>query len=172
MLARFRRLYGASPLHLLALIASLLITAAGATRWFDSTGSITERILIWFLGAIIAHDLILLPLYSLLDRLAFGRHQRPDGAGPPERTAGWVYVRVPALLSGLIFVVFFPEILKLGNQVFDAASGLHQDVYLTRYLLTCGTLFGLSGLAYALRLARARRAAGRGASSARSAADP
>ncbi len=157
MLARFRHLYGASPLHLLALIASLLITGAAVTRWFDNVGSITERILVWFVGAIVAHDLLLLPLYSLLDRLAFGRMPRPHASRAPDRAAGWVYVRIPALLSGLIFVVFFPEILKLGNQVFDVASGLHQDVYLTRYLLTCGALFALSGLVYALRLARERR---------------
>ncbi len=158
MLARFRRLYGASPLHLLTLIASLLITAAAVTRWFDNTGPITVRIIVWFAGAIIGHDLILLPLYSLLDRLAFGRGPRRDAGRAPDRGAWRVYVRVPALLSGLIFVVFFPEILKLGNQVFDVASGLHQDVYLTRYLLTCGTLFALSGLAYAQHLARMRRA--------------
>lgn len=156
MLARFRHLYGASPLHLLALIASLLVSGAAVTRWFDNVGSITVRILVWFIGAIVAHDLVLLPLYSLLDRLAFGRRRRPDSR-TPDRAAGRVYLRVPALLSGLIFLVFFPEILKLGNQVFAVASGLHQNVYLTRYLLTCGALFALSGLAYALRLAGERR---------------
>ena len=59
-----------------------------------------------------------------------------------ERARGWVYVRVPALLSGLLFLVFFPEILGLGDQTFHTASGLHQDVYLARWLLTCGAVRG------------------------------
>lgn len=156
--ARFRGLYGASPLHLLALAASLLVSGAAVARWFDNTASITRLILIWFVGAIVAHDLLLLPLYSLLDRVAFGaRHGRR--AGPPlEHAHGWIYVRVPALLSGLIFLVFFPEILRLGDQTYNVASGLHQNVYLARYLIACGVLFALSGLAYTVSLARERRA--------------
>lgn len=155
----FRRLYGSGPLHLLALVASLLLAGAGVVGWFDSyTTPDEERILIWLLGAIVAHDLVLLPLYSLLDRVAFGaRHARRTGP-PPDHAPAWVYVRVPALLSGLIFLVFFPEILLLGNQTFNVASGLNQNVYLSRYLITCGVLFAVSGLAYAVSLGRARRA--------------
>lgn len=154
---RFRRLYGAGPLHLTALIASLLISGAALVGWFDDTGRSTEKILIWFVGAIVGHDLVLLPLYSLLDRIAFGAvHGRPSGPAP-QRTPGWVYVRVPAWLSGLLFLVFFPEILRLGDQTFHLASGLHQNPYLGRYLLTCGVLFALSGVGYALSLARTRR---------------
>lgn len=159
MIGRFRALYGASPLHLLALIASLLVTAAAVARWFDSTGSTTLRIVVWFVGAIVAHDLILLPLYSLLDRIAFGARSGRPAASSSARAPGWVYLRVPALLSGLLFVVFFAQILRLGDQTFHIASGLHQNVYLVRYLLTCGGLFVLSALAYALHLGRARRSA-------------
>ncbi len=155
MSSRFRRVYGSSPLHLLALLASLLIAGAAIVGWFDNTASITVRILVWFLGASLAHDLILLPLYSLLDRIAFGGlHGRPSE--PPERAPGWVYLRVPALLSGLLLLVFFPEVFRLGDATFRTASGLGQSVYLSRLLLTCGVMFALSGLAYALSLARAR----------------
>ncbi len=164
MSSRFRRAYGSSPLHLLALLASLLIAGAAVVGWFDNVASITVRILIWFLGAIVAHDLILLPLYSLLDRIAFGGLRgRPSGS-PPERALGWVYVRIPALLSGLLLLVFFPEVFRLGNATFRTASGLGQSVYLSRLLLTCGVLFALSGLAYAVSLARARARARRSAS--------
>ncbi len=154
--ARLRKLYGASPLHLLALTASLLLAGTAAAGWFDNTASITERILIWFAGAVIGHDLILVPLYSLLDRIAFGV-AAARRAAPLEPARGWAYVRVPAVLSGLLFLVFFPEILRLGDATFYAASGQHQHVYLLRYLLTCGVLFALSGLTYALSLARSRR---------------
>ncbi|MDQ2759574.1 MAG: hypothetical protein M3Y17_03815 [Actinomycetota bacterium] len=161
MTERFRRLYGATPLHLLALVASLLLAGAGVVGWLDSyTAPDEERILIWLLGAIVAHDLVLLPLYSLLDRIAFGaRHAQRSGPAP-DHTPGWVYVRAPALLSGLVFLVFFPEILRLGNPTFNVASGLHQNVYLARFLITCGVLFALAGLAYAVSLARARRVPG------------
>ncbi len=159
MIARFRALYGASPLHLLALTASVLVAAAAVAGWFDNSASITIRILIWFLGLIIAHDLVLLPLYSLLDRIAMHAMPAPRARPAAVRTPGWLYVRVPAMLSGLLFLVFFPEILDLGDQTFETASGLHQNVYLARYLLTCGVLFALSGLAYVVSLARARASA-------------
>lgn len=154
MPARFRQAYGASPLHLLALLASLLIAGTAAAGWFDNTASITERILIWFLGAAIGHDLILLPLYSLLDRLAFGAASTRTQAHVTR--AGWAYVRVPALLSGLLLLVFFPEIFRLGDATFHTASGLHQDMFLFRYLLACAVLFVISALAYANALRRRR----------------
>jgi len=95
----FRRAYGAGPLHLLALIASLLIAGAAVAGWFDSAGSTVHLILIWFVGAIIGHDLVLLPLYSLLDRVAFGAlsgRARAGAAGPPpERSACWDWFSFP-----------------------------------------------------------------------------
>ncbi len=157
-MVRFRSAYGSSPLHLLGLLASLLIAAGGVVGWFDSyTTSDTVRIVVWFLGAALAHDLILLPFYSLLDRIAFGSAHGRRTEPQPERSLGWVYVRIPALLSGLLLLVFFPEVFRLGDATFRAASGLGQNVYLARLLITCGVLFALSGLAYAVSLARARR---------------
>jgi hypothetical protein len=161
MIERFRRAYGAGPLHLLALVASLLVAGAAVAGWFHNPASITIRILVWFLGAIIGHDLILLPLYSLFDRIAFGAMRGRGSCGEaPARASAWNYVRVPALLSGLLLLVFFPQILRLGEPTFRTASGLTQDVYLARYLLACGALFALAGLAYAVRLARTSRRLG------------
>lgn len=157
-MARFRRLYGATPLHLLGLLASLLLAGAGVVGWFDSfTGPDILRILVWLLGAALAHDLILLPLYSLLDRIAFGatHGRRVDRAS--QHGGGWAYVRIPALLSGLLLLVFFPEAFRLGDSTFRAASGFSQSVYLARLLASCGALFALSGIVYAISLARARR---------------
>lgn len=154
----FRRVYGASPLHLLALIASLLIAGAAIAGWFESfPGPTVVKILEWFLVAIVAHDLVLLPLYSLFDRIAFtgGRSRRAGTPGDHPRATN--YVRIPAILSGLLFLVFFPEILRLGDGTFFAASGFHQRVYLVRYLLTCAGLFALAGLAYAFAVARSSR---------------
>jgi hypothetical protein len=149
MIARFRRLYGAGPLHLLTLVASLAITGAAIVRWFDA-GSDTVKILVWFGGAIVAHDLVLWPLYSLLDLVARRRAARVAGS-PSHHWDGWAYVRVPAVISGILFLLFFPSILRLGDRTYHDASGLHQNVFLARYLITVGALFALSALAYAVK---------------------
>ena len=158
MIARFRSLYGAGPLHLLALLASFLLAGAAVVRWFDP-GTNAGNILVWFLAALIGHDLVLLPLYSLLDRVAFGpRRLRPPDP-PPAPRAGVAYVRAPLLLSTLLAFVFLPLLLGLGNKTFHDASGMGTSVYLGRWLWLSGGLFALSGLAYAMRLARGRRPA-------------
>src|SRR5436305_508983 len=153
MLARFRSLYGADPLHLLALVASLLIAGAAITGWFQSfPGAIAVKIVAWFLAAIVAHDLVLLPFYSLLDRIAFGPRHVHRSRRAPRRASDVNYLRIPAVLSGLLFLVFFPEILRLGDHAFFVASGLHQRAFLVRYLLVCAVLFALSAVAYAVKL--------------------
>ena len=68
-MAMFRRHYGASPLHLLAFIVSVAITGVAVKGWLDEPAISIRYILIWFVGAIIVHDLIVLPLYSALDRM-------------------------------------------------------------------------------------------------------
>ncbi len=156
MRARFRSVYGADPLHLLALVASLLIAGAAIAGWFEAfPGTTAIKIVLWFLGAIVAHDLVLLPLYSLLDRIAFGPRHAGPAHRPAARASGVNYLRIPGLLSGLLFLVFFPEILRLGDQAFFTASGLHQRAFLVRYLLICAALFALSALFYAVKLRRA-----------------
>ena len=87
-LKRFRALYGASPLHLLGALASFAIIAVAVSGWFAEPAVSLKYILIWFAGAIVAHDLLLLPAYSALDRLTAIRRRRPaanhsgQGRGP------------------------------------------------------------------------------------------
>jgi len=155
----FRAHYGESPLHLLGALASFAIVGAGVAGWFNEPVVSLKYILIWFAGAAVAHDLLLLPIYSALDRLAAMRRRRHPGAGDravPPRPGGHVYVRVPVMLSGLLLLVFAPEILRLGNATYHVASGQHQNVYLVRYLLIVAALFTLSALAYLRNLTRPR----------------
>jgi ABC-type transport system involved in cytochrome c biogenesis permease component len=154
MIARFRALYGASPLHLIAFAASLAVIAAAVVRWFDS-GSDVINILVWFGVAVVGHDLVFLPLYSALDRIATGTRRRQIGT----REAAWTsaYVRIPAMLSALLFVVFFPLILGTGASTYRAATGHRPSDYLDRWLIATAVLFVGAGLAYALRRARDRR---------------
>lgn len=168
LIATFRRRYGAGPLHLLAFIASVAVTAIAVKGWLDEPAISIRYILIWFVGAIIAHDMIALPLYSAVDRLAVATLRRTaEHRGPRSdaeqqadqqargRSPAWVYVRVPLVLSALLLLVFGAEILREGDATFHAASGHGQDVYLSRYLIVVGVLFLLSGLAYVRSSVRA-----------------
>jgi hypothetical protein len=82
-----RRWYGAEPLHLLALLAAFAL-AGYAVRGVVAAGQ-WRGFALWFAVAIVGHDLLLFPLYSLADlslrRLLPGRPGRRDvgAAGPP-----------------------------------------------------------------------------------------
>ncbi|KJS62260.1 hypothetical protein [Streptomyces rubellomurinus] len=145
------RWYGAGPLHLLALLASLALTGFAVQRL------LAERplaVAVWFVGAAVAHDLLLLPLYSLADLSARSVLRRRRGPAP---AVPWInHLRVPALLSGLLLLVWFPLVLDL-SVPYPGATGLSEGVYLGRWLAVTGALFGASALALALRLRRAGR---------------
>jgi hypothetical protein len=155
---RFRSLYGASPLHLLALLASFAIAAAAVVGWFQRPRDVVN-VLEWFAAAIVIHDLVLLPFYSLLDRIALGPVRDRAGRVPRPGTAVAVnptpYLRIPAVLSGLLLAVFFPVILGLGSQTELSASGIPESGYLARWLLATGVMFAASGVLYAAALRRA-----------------
>jgi hypothetical protein len=157
-LKRFRALYGAGPLHLLALLASFAIAAAAVIGWFERP-RVVVNVLEWFLAAIVIHDLVLLPLYSLLDRIAFGglgkRGARAQHAAAPELVNPTPYLRIPAILSGLLLATFFPVIFGLGDQTERSASGIAESGYLARWLLATGVMFAISGVVYAVAVARA-----------------
>lgn len=57
------------------------------------------------------------------------------------------------MVSGLLFLLFFPAILQR-NGGYAGASGLQSDVYLERWLALTAALFVLSGLLYAIRRGR------------------
>ena len=81
-LARFRSVYGSHPLHLLTLIAGFALvgyvvtTIKPTTLWNPHTW--WQSIIVWFAAAIIAHDLVLFPVYAFVDRILLaGSHIRP-----------------------------------------------------------------------------------------------
>ena len=161
LIARFNTWYGSNPLHLLGSIAALalagyVVNVLGPQAlwnprvWWQS-------IAVWFLAAVIAHDLILFPLYALADRsvtsaLAAVR-DRGDGPSPhAARVSALNYVRVPTLATGLSLLLFFPGIIQQGQSSYVAATGQNQQPFFGRWLLLVGALYGLSALAYAARL--------------------
>jgi hypothetical protein len=143
--AAFRNRYGDRPLHLLAVVASFSIATYAFLELAERPAPVGFAL--WFAGAIVAHDLIAFPLYSLLGLIA-GRaaSSRSGGSG----AVNWI--RVPALLSAFALVVWFPLILGLSSGEYEAASGRTTDPYLERWLLLTAGLFAASGLAYAARM--------------------
>jgi len=174
MVTRFRTFYGAHPLHLLAVLAGFALlgytvsVVGPAALWNPSVW--WQSILVWFLGAVVLHDLVLFPLYALADRThttavhtlraRIGRHDRPP------RVSAVNYLRIPVLASGLLLLVFFPGIIAQGASTYLAATGQTQAPFLGRWLLLTAIAFALSALAYTTHLARAHRKAGSPSSAA------
>jgi hypothetical protein len=108
----------------------------------------------FFVGAIVAHDFILYPVYALADRLTRRLALRPG----PRPDVPWInHVRVPAVLSALLLVMFFPLVFRLGERTYRSATGLGPSPYLGRWLLVSAILFAGSGLLYLGRRWRASR---------------
>lgn len=157
-MAFFRDRYGASALHLLAVLATLAVAGYAFIAIVARPNAI--NVLLWFGGAIIAHDLIAFPLYSALALVA----GRTAGLGAGElgsrRAAALNHVRVPALLSAFALVVWFPLVLGLSADRYREDTALSASVYLGRWLLLTAALFAGSALVYAVRLRLDLRRAG------------
>ncbi len=149
--------YGAGPLHLLAVISSFALAGYAFLRISHVPAPVNT--VLWLAGAIVAHDLIAFPLYSLLGLIAYGAMRPREGAAPGGRPSALNYVRIPAYLSGIAFVVWFPLILGRSEKIYQRASGLSTSAYAGRWLLLTGALFAISALAYAWRLRQSRRTA-------------
>ena len=107
------------------------------------------RILVWLGAAVVAHDLVLLPAYTALHRLAraAGRVER----APASRLPILHHVLAPAALSLTLLLAWTPLLFGPGEPTFTAASGLTTDAYLGRWLALSAGLFGLSAVVYGLR---------------------
>ncbi|MFI7611709.1 hypothetical protein ACIBP6_10865 [Nonomuraea terrae] len=142
--SRWRRLYGAGPWHLLLLAACFGFAAYVATRVVAA--GIWTGFLAWFVGAVILHDLVLFPLYSMGDTAA-----RAVSGRVPRRPAATNYLRVPAGLAALLLLVWFPLVLRASERDYRGAVGLSTSPYLARWLAVTVALFAVSGLLYAVR---------------------
>ncbi|HEY3953737.1 MAG TPA: hypothetical protein VGM53_10195 [Streptosporangiaceae bacterium] len=177
LIRRIRRWYGANPLHLIALIAAFAL-AGYAVAAVSAAGQL-RGFVVWFAVAIVGHDLLLFPLYSIADLSV--RRLLPRWAARPVPTAAPAsngslagrataapakppfinHIRVPAGLSLLLLLVWFPLILGLSSANYRKASSLSTDPYLPRWLAITGVAFLLSAVSYALRLRHAHAAARR-----------
>lgn len=143
--ARLRAAYGAGPRHLLALLACFALTGWVALRLAGEADAV--RMLLWFLGAVVVHDLVLFPVYAMVDRVLRRAVHRP---------APLNHVRVPALASALLFLVYLPGILGLGGTTYRSATGREPTPLLGRWLALSALFFLASAVAYAVRRWRRR----------------
>jgi hypothetical protein len=148
-MSAFKRSYGASPLHLVAHLAAFAIAAYAIAQIVR--GGTVVNFIAWFLGAAFLHDFVFLPLYSGLDRLA---HNRTRATRARRAVPVINHLRVPALISGLLLLVYFPLILGLAERRYFRASGHHLEGYARNWLLITAVLVTGSAAIYALRVRR------------------
>jgi hypothetical protein len=150
LMAKASDFYGANPLHLLAVSGSFALAGYSVSHLLEDP--LLALMLAWFVGAVLAHDLVLFPLYALADLSLAGalRTFRREPLVPLVN-----YVRVPALAGLLTFVLFFPGIIQQGEFTYVSATGLTQAPYLRRWLLFVAAMFVASAALYAIRFAYA-----------------
>ncbi len=146
---------------LLALLASFAVAGYAGVRLLAGNPTGVGA---WFVGSAVVHDLVLFPLYAGLDAaLVMLLRRRPalaTVAGVP-----WLnYLRVPAVVSGVLLLVWSPLILRLPTATYFDASGLSAQPFLPRWLAVTAVLFAISAATLVLRIVRIRRAVSRGAS--------
>jgi hypothetical protein len=145
------------PAHLVAIVLGGLVGVYAASKLLagDPVG-----VIVWFVAGALLHDLVLVPAYTALDRVARSS-TGASATGEPNVPFWYDHIRVPVLLSGLLLLVFFPLILGIPKK-FSSITGTSVDVYLGRYLAMVAGLFAVSTLALLVRLAvRRHRRAGR-----------
>ena len=155
----FRRVYGSNPVHLLAHIGVFFIAGWAISQILGAGFAINW--VAWFLGAALLHDLVLLPLYSTFDRgliATVGTPGAPIGDDPdqPRRPSPLNYLRVPAAVSGILLLVYWPLILGYASKNYRHDTGHALAGYTRNWLLICAGLFLFSALIYAVRVVRSR----------------
>jgi hypothetical protein len=140
------RRYGASPWHLAGHVAYLGLAAYVLAQLLDRPSA--ANIVAWLVAAIVLHDLVALPLYTLLDRLLW--------RVAPRRLAA--ALRTAAVLAGFTLLVFFPPIFGLNDRTFARAAGFAPSGYAARWI-ALAVAIALGCLAVAAIRRRRRSAA-------------
>lgn len=153
-----RRLYGAGPGHLLALVVAFGLAGTAVTIVADDP--LWPWMLVWFVAAVVLHDGLLSPLAAVLDGvLRFSLRWFPRR---PARPSTVNHVRVPALGAALTFLLFLPGIIRQGDPVVRGQTGLTQEPFVWRWLLLVAAMVATSALVYGVRRGLTRRSAARG----------
>jgi hypothetical protein len=133
---RARLSYGAPLWHFAGHAAAFAVIAYALSRLLQPSVGRPLSIVVWLVGGAVLHDLVLLPLYSLADRVARSVSGRAIN-----------YVRVPAVLSGVLLLVYFPLILGKAPAAYERNTGHAPPDYLARWLAITAALFAASAAA-------------------------
>ncbi len=148
--------YGESPSHLVAVLVGGAISAYAVTR--VPSIDVLIAIGLWFGGMLLVHDLVLFPLYAAVDNVAAWVRSL---MARPVLVSRVNYVRVPAVLSSLLLLAWFPLVLRL-SPTYERDAARSDDAFLRNWLIVTATLFVGSAVLYAKRLRSARRKMPRG----------
>ncbi|WP_405784069.1 hypothetical protein [Streptomyces sp. NBC_00859] len=154
---QFSRRYGAHPVHLLVMACCFAVAGYAAVQLLMGR---TVAVAVWFIGAALLHDLLLVPVYSGVDRAArtaLTPRRRRSGRGEASGRR-IMCLRAPLALSALLFLVWFPLILRRPAP-YHRDTGLSDSVYLGRWLLITAGLFAASALAALINTVRGRHRA-------------
>lgn len=148
MISAWKKVYGASPLHLLGQIIAFAIAAYAYLQIIDVTSTDNLNLLIWFFAGALLHDMIFVPIYLILDLIA--RLGIRDHALRNVRAIN--HIRFPVAICGVMFLTLFPLILQKSKPNYFRLSGNALPDYLGRWLLIVAVVFGVSAVSYAVRL--------------------
>ncbi|HVE95770.1 MAG TPA: hypothetical protein VNA67_02105 [Pseudonocardiaceae bacterium] len=144
---------------LLALLASFVVAGYAGVRLLSGN---PVGVGAWFVGSAVVHDLVLFPLYAGAD-VALVTLLRRRPALATLGSVPWLnHLRVPAVVSGVLLLVWSPLILGVSAPTYLDASGLSPQPFLARWLAVTAVLFAMSAVALAVRVAKARYPAQRG----------
>jgi hypothetical protein len=150
------RLYGDHLFHFIVVVGALalgayVVSVLGVANLFNPTAW-WQSIAVWFAVAVIGHDLILYPLYTLADRLLPRPLEPRSGRDRASRRIPLTnYLRMPTMAAALLLVMFLPGIIKQGAPTYHAATGLTQGPYLSRWLLLTAAFYLASAIWYAVK---------------------
>jgi hypothetical protein len=129
----------------LSLLVGGVISVYAVSRVSDL--NTLASISLWFAFMLVAHDLILFPIYAVADNAAARLRKRSGSPVVP-----WTnHARVPAVLSGFLLLAWFPLVFRLPSG-FAHVTARNDGVYLWHWLAITAILFAGSGLLYLGRM--------------------
>jgi hypothetical protein len=143
---RPRLRYGAPAWHLAGHALAFAAIAYALSRLLQPSVGRPLAVIVWLVAGAALHDLVFLPLYSLGDRVL-----REVGGRAVN------HLRVPAAISGVLLLVYFPLILSKAPATYERNTGRQPPDYLERWLAITAGLFAASALLWAFRAARSAR---------------
>jgi hypothetical protein len=151
---------GRDRIHLMALLASFAVAGYAGVRLLAGNPTGVGA---WFIGSAVGHDAVLFPLYAGLDAALVILLRRRPGLATLAGVRWLNYLRIPAVISGLLLLVWSPLILRWSATAYHSASGLSAQPFLARWLAVTAVLAGISAATLAVRIHRVHRVARRGA---------